>query len=289
LYPANRAREIDAVLELADSSGARPVLYGVQEGYRIVGELARRKIAVLVDADWPAPKADGDPEVIPSLATLRFQDRAPTTPAALAKAGVQFALVSGAGKTGDYLSGIRKAVENGLSADDALRAVTLSPARILGIDRQLGSLERGKIANVVVSDKPLFDEKAKVTRVFVDGREIRLPKEDEKKPAGESAASPIDGTWSLTVRAPEGDVAMTVTLKLEDGALTGTYSGERGSGDLRGGSFADNNFEFTISAAAASGTEASDWTFYGSLDGTTMHGTVSSTIGKFEFSGSKPQ
>ena len=59
-----------------------------------------------------------------------------------ADARVLYALVSGPGKTGDFLPGIRKAIDNGLSADDALRAVTLSPARILGVDRQLGSLEK---------------------------------------------------------------------------------------------------------------------------------------------------
>src|SRR6185369_11689081 len=97
-------------------------------------------------------------------------------------------LVSGAGRTGDFLPGIRKAIDNGLSSDDALRATTLAPARILGIDRQLGSIEKGKIANVVVSDKPIFEEKAKVTRVFIDGRETKLPSEEDQAKRAESAA-----------------------------------------------------------------------------------------------------
>ncbi len=167
-----------------------------------------------------------------------------------------------------------------------MRATTLAPARIFGFERQLGSLERGKIANVVVSDKPIFDEKAKVTRVFVDGREIRLPK-DDKKPAAESAASPIDGTWNLTVRATQGSVSISVTLHNEDGQLTGTYSGDRGSGDIRGGSYSDGSFEFTISATAQNEAETTDWAFRGTLAGDSMNGSVATNLGTFDFSGSK--
>lgn len=272
---------------LAREFNLRYIVSGGRQAYAMADEL--KNVPVLVSVKWPTAPADKQDREDQPLRVIRDRQLAPATPAALAKAGVQFALVSGPGKTSEFIPGIRKAVENGLSADDALRATTLTPARIFGIERQLGSLERGKIANVIVSDKPLFDEKSKVTHVFVDGREIRLPKEEEKK-EGEAAASatPIDGTWSLTVRAPEGNVAISVTLRLEGGALTGTFSGDRGSGDIRGGTFADNNFEFTISAAQNE-AEATDWVFSGSVDGNNMSGTVTTTIGKFEFSGSKPE
>jgi hypothetical protein len=212
----------------------------------------------------------------------------PTTPGVLAKNGVTFALVSGSGKAGDFLPGIRKAIDNGLSADDALRATTLAPARIFGVDRQLGSLERGKIANVIVSDKPLFDKEAKVKRVFVDGREIRLTADDKKKEdAAAPSESPVDGTWALTVRTPTGNIAMQVTLHAEDGKLSGTFSGDRGSGDIRSGTFDGSAVEFTISVNAENESEASDWAFHGTVSGDTMNGTVATTIGNFEFSGSK--
>ena len=275
---------------LAKEFNLRYVISGGRQAYMLADEL--KNVPVLVSVKWPAAPTDKEDREDQPLRVIRDRQLSPTTPAVLQKAGVQFALVSGPGKTSEFLPGIRKAVENGLSADDALRATTLSPARILGVDRQLGSLERGKIANVIVTDKPLFDEKAKVTRAFVDGREIRLPKEDEKKTAegaAAAAATPIDGTWSLTVRAPEGNVAMSVTLHAENGTLTGTYSGDRGSGEIRGGTFNDPNFEFTISINAANAAEATDWAFVGTVTGTTMEGNVNSTIGTFSFSGSKSE
>ncbi|MBV8517698.1 MAG: amidohydrolase family protein [Acidobacteria bacterium] len=268
---------------IAREFNLRYVLSGARQAYAIANDL--KSIPTLVSVKWPVAPADKDDRAEQPLRIIRDRQLAPTSPAALAKSGAAFALVSGSGKAGDFLPGIRKAIENGLSADDALRATTIAPARIFGVDRQLGTLERGKIANVIVSDRPLFDKNAKLTHVFVDGRELRLPKDDKKE--GPSAASPIDGTWNLTVRAPQGGVAITVTLHSEDGHLSGTFAGDRGSGDIRGGSFDGTTFDFTISANAQNGAEATDWAFRGKLDGDAISGTVSTTLGNFEFSGSR--
>jgi imidazolonepropionase-like amidohydrolase len=290
VFIADSDNQMRRAQSLARDLGVRIILSGARQGY--VAPQQWDDVPMLVSVKWPTAPEDKEDREDQPLRVIRDRQLAPTTPAAFAKNGVTFALVSGAGKSGDYLPGIRKAIENGLSADDALRATTLTPARIFGVDRQLGSLERGKIANVVISDKPLFDKDAKVTRVFVDGREIRLPAEEEKKDekktdAAAATASAIDGTWNLTVRAPQGNVAITVTLRAESGRLTGTFSGDRGSGDIRTGTFDGTAFDFTISANAQNEAEASDWMFRGKLDGDTMNGSVTTTIGSFEFSGSR--
>ncbi|HEY0372871.1 MAG TPA: amidohydrolase family protein [Thermoanaerobaculia bacterium] len=270
-------------MTLASEWNVQYVLAGARQGYAMPADL--KNVPVLVSVKWPTAPTDKDDREEQPLRVIRDRQLAPTTPSVLAKSGVTFALVSGAGKTGDFLPGIRKAIDNGLSADDALRATTLTPARIFGVDRQLGTLERGKIANVVISDKPLFDKDAKVKHVFVDGREIRLPVEDKKEAT--AAASPIDGTWALSVRAPQGTVAIQMTLRAENGRVTGTFSGDRGSGEIRNGTLDGTNVELTISANAQNEAEASDWLFRGTLDGDAMSGTVTTTIGNFEFSGSR--
>jgi len=284
VFIADSVNMIHRAQALARDFNLRYILSGAQQGYALADEL--KGVPVLVSVKWPVAPKDKDDREDQPLRLIRERQLAPATPAALAKSGVAFALVSGTGKTGDFLPGIRKAIENGLSADDALRATTIQPARIFGVDRQLGSLEKGKIANVVVSDKPIFEKDAKVQQVFVDGREIRLP---EEKKAGESAASPIDGTWALTVHAPQGEVSIRTTLHAEDGKLTGNYSGERGSGDIRAGTFDGSAFQFTISASAPGAAESSDWVFDGKVDDKAMTGNVSTTLGKFDFSGSKPE
>jgi imidazolonepropionase-like amidohydrolase len=274
-------------MAIAKEMNLRPILSGARNAYELsAAEL--QGVPVLVAVKWATAPTDKDDREEQPLRVIRERQLQPTTPSVLAKNRVEFALVSGPAKAGDFIAGIRKAIENGLSAEDALRATTITPARIFGVDRQLGSLERGKIANVIVSDKPLFDKDAKVKRVFVDGREIRLPADDKKS---DDAAAPgetgVDGTWALTVRTPTGSVAIQVTLRAEDGKIGGTYSGERGSGDIRGGSLDGNTVEFTVSANAGNEGEATEWVFRGTVAGDTMSGTVSTTIGNFEFSGSR--
>jgi len=286
VFVADSDTMIRRAISLAKESNLRFIISGARSAYELAPEL--KNVPVLVAVKWPVAPSDKEDREEQPLRVIRERQMQPATPSLLAKNGVTFALVSGPGKAGDFLPGIRKAIENGLSEEDALRATTLAPARIFGVDRQLGSLERGKIANVVVSDKPLFDKDAKVKRVFVDGREIRLPADDRKRDEAAAASeSEVDGTWALTVRTPERNVVITVTLRAEDGKITGTFSGDRGSGDIRSGTLDGTAVEFTISANADNSAEASDWVFRGTVSGDTMNGTVATTIGNFEFSGSR--
>jgi imidazolonepropionase-like amidohydrolase len=287
VFTANSDTMIRRAQAIAREFNLRYIVSGARQAYEMADDL--KNVPVLVSVKWATAPSDKDDREDQPLRVIRERQLAPTTPAVFAKAGVQFALVSNPGKAGDLLPGIRKAIENGLSTDDALRATTLTPARIFGVDRQLGSLDRGKIANVIVTDKPLFDKGSKVTRVFVDGREIRLPAPDEKKADTTTPASAVDGTWAITVRMPQGGVAIQVTLRAEEGSLTGTFSGDRGSGEVRSGKFDGTAVEFTIAANAggAEQGEATDWVFRGTLSGDTMNGTVTTTLGNFEFSGSR--
>jgi hypothetical protein len=271
---------------IAKEFNVRMIIAGARQGYKMGDELKSLGAPVLVSTKWAtAPAAKEDREEQP-LRVIRDRQLQPTTPAVLAKNGVLFALVSGTGKTSDFFPGIRKAIENGLSADDALRAVTINPAKIIGIDRQLGSLDRGKIANIVITDKPIFDKESKVKRIFVDGREAKVPAEDEKKKsASTSTGTGVDGTWSFVVKATSGDVNITATLHVENGQISGTYSGDRGAGDVGNGTFEGTTVQFSIAGRGAE--EAGDWVFHGTLHGANMDGTVATTLGTFPFTGSK--
>jgi len=271
---------------IAKEFNVRMILAGARQGYRMPDELKSLGAPVLVSTKWATAPADKDDRAEQPLRVIRDRQLQPTTPAVLAKNGVLFALVSGAGKTGDYISGIRKAIDNGLSADDALRATTINPAKIIGIDRQLGSLDKGKIANIVVTDKPIFDKESKVKRIFVDGREVKVPADDEKKkPSATTSATPLDGTWSFVVKARSGDVSISATLHVENGQITGSYSGDRGAGEIGNGTYDGTTVQFSI--AGRGQEEAGDWVFHGTVSGSNMSGTVSTTLGTFPFTGSK--
>jgi adenine deaminase len=110
----------------------------------------------------------------------------------------------------------------GLTEDQALAALTTSPAQLLGMSDRLGSVENGKIANLVLSDKPYFNEKAKVRYVFVDGTMYKLDVKDTPKA---DAKADITGNWSVSVETPQGKNEETLTIKKEGNNYTGSLSG----------------------------------------------------------------
>ena len=279
VFVADSAEAIRRAQAMAREFNLRLIVSGARQAYSMTAaEL--RDVPVLVSVDWPgAPGSREDREEQP-LRVIRHRVLGPTTPSVLAKNGVPFALVSGTGRANGFLPGIRKAIANGLSAEDALRAVTLSPARIFGVDRQIGSLEKGRIANVVVTDRPIFERQSKVTHLFVDGREVR------PQPAEETTeTSPVNGTWNLSVLAPEGNISINVTLRVERGHVSGTFSGDRGSGEVSGGLYDRPVLQFTIQAQLDA--ETHDWVFRGDIDDNQIEGTVSTNLGTFQFSGSR--
>jgi imidazolonepropionase-like amidohydrolase len=186
LLPGNLDKEILRAIDLARELEVPAVLYGVQQGYLVAGQVAASRLPALVNLDWPTRPKDADPEAEETLAVLRLREHAPGTPAAFARAGVPFAFYSGNLKDPkEILKNAKKAIDAGLAPDAALRAFTLSAAQILGVSNQLGSIEPGKIANLVVTDGDLFAEKTTVKIVFVDGKRFTIhPKPPaEPKPA----------------------------------------------------------------------------------------------------------
>jgi imidazolonepropionase-like amidohydrolase len=171
LLPANRAVEIDRMIHLAAELHQPAVLYGMQEGYRAMEALKASGAPVLVSLKWPERPRDTNPDEIESRRTLEVRERAPSTPAELAKAGVRFAFYSdGLDQPRDLQKAVKKAMDAGLSRQDAVKALTLEPAEIFGVSDRLGSIEKGKIANLVVTRGELFDDAAKIEMVFIDGR-----------------------------------------------------------------------------------------------------------------------
>ena len=284
LIPANNSIQLRRALELVDRWHVNGVLYGGQMAYEVAPEIAAKKLPVLVNLKWPEAEKDADPEDKPSLRTLQFRDRAPSSPAALAKAGVKFAFYSG-GITPpkDILKAAKKSIDAGLAPDAALRALTLSPAEIFGVADRLGSIENGKIANLVVTDGDLFEEKTKLKMVFVDGRrfEIREPEKPKEPPKGD-----ITGKWKLSYTTPEGPEESTADLAMEkDGSISGTITSKRGTASIISGYLSVDKFSFTINFVLEGSPV--DATFSGTFDGTALKGSISVHGISIDFTGVK--
>jgi imidazolonepropionase-like amidohydrolase len=173
LLPANRMVEMDRMLRFAAELKQPVILYGARESYRpeAIEVIKKYRAPVLVSMRWPEAPRDANPEDIDSFRTLETRDKAASAPALLKKAGVQFALYSdGLDQPRDLQRALKKAIDAGLAREDAVRALTLSAAEIYGVADRIGSIEKGKIANLVVTRGEIFDDHTKVEMVFVDGR-----------------------------------------------------------------------------------------------------------------------
>jgi len=285
LISANSALEIRRALELAERWKVNAAIYGGQAGYEVADEIAAKKMPVLVNLKWPEAEKDADPDQTPTLRTLRLRDRSPSTPAVLAKAGVRFAFYSGdTANPKDLLKAVKKSVDAGLAGDAALRALTLTPAELFGVSDRLGSIEKGKIANLVVTDGDLFNEKTKIKYVFVDGRrfEIREPEKPKDPPKGD-----ITGKWKLSYTTPEGAEESTADLSMaSDGTISGTISSKRGNATILSGYLSGDRFTFVVNVNI--GQTFADVTFTGTYGGNSLKGTISVEGYTMDFTGSKP-
>jgi hypothetical protein len=211
-FLADDDEEIRRVLALAGEIGFRPLIVGGEEAWQVADELAVRAIPVLVSVDFPTPR-DWDPPDAPGAdsgqggaemvameesslepAAAREKERlenAYANAARLVAAGVEVALTSGGGE-GDLREGARKAIEYGLSEGDALRAVTATPASLLGIPH-VATVMEGMSATFIVTDGPLFDEETGIRYTFVEG-ELEKGRPARTAEGGEAPGADVTGS-----------------------------------------------------------------------------------------------
>ena len=285
LWPVNTQVSMKRVVEMSDAFKLNSVFVGAHYAYEDAAWIGQKKIPVIASLRWPERAQNADPELQESLRTLRHRDRAHTSPAALHKAGVKFAFTNdGITNPKDMLKNAKKAIDAGLPADAAIRAFTLSAAEILGVADRMGSIEAGKIANVVVTDGDIFNERTQIKYVFVDGRrhEIRAEERPRERPTANAS-----GRWNLTVNTPNGAVNATANLTMAaDGTLTGSITSDMGSANIARGFVSGNNFSFTFTMPV--GGTPTEITMTGTMDGNNLKGSANVGGQAMDVTGTKP-
>lgn len=164
MIEVNAAKDIKAALEWLAEKDLRVILTGVSEGWRMADEIAAAGIPVITGPVLSLPTRQSD----------RY-NRAYTNAATLHKAGVKVALRT------DDAENVRNlpfnagfAAAYGMGKAGALKAVTMVPAEIFGLDDQIGSLEKGKIANLFVTDGDPFEPKTQIRYLFISGYQVPL-------------------------------------------------------------------------------------------------------------------
>jgi imidazolonepropionase-like amidohydrolase len=166
IVAASSVAQIRAALAWAAEEGLDPVLFGAEDGWRIAGEIARAKAPVILEclglprrADEPYDAAFGNAGV-------------------LDKAGVRVAINQGGGTDASNVRNVNHeaaaAAAFGLPREKAVAAITLEPARILGVADRVGSLEPGKDATLIVTDGDVLDLRSHVVAAYLRGRALDL-------------------------------------------------------------------------------------------------------------------
>jgi imidazolonepropionase-like amidohydrolase len=173
---AQTEREILRALKLAAELKLDPIITGAREASAAVADLKAQNARVILSLNFPVKPRSLNTDAEEPLRTLRARADAPKVAAALEQGGVLYAFASaGLREPAEFVKNAARAVNAGLPADAAIRALTINAARIAGVADRFGSIEAGKMANVIVTDGDLFEEKTTVTHVFVDGRPVNLP------------------------------------------------------------------------------------------------------------------
>jgi imidazolonepropionase-like amidohydrolase len=165
IFRADREAEIRGAIRFAEEMKLKPIILGGDDAWKVAGLLKEKNVPVILTGIFSLPNREDD-----------AYDALYENPAKLQQAGVRFCI-----STGDSGPEVRNlaqyagmAAAFGLSKADAVKAVTLYPAQILNVADRLGSIEAGKMANLVVTDGDLLEIRSRIKYLFIDGRPVVL-------------------------------------------------------------------------------------------------------------------
>jgi len=159
---AYRKQDILEALKLADELKLRVILSGAVDAWKVAADLKKRNIPVIVGPTLTMPQEIYDPYDAPYAC-----------PARLHEAGVRFCIRSdGGSNTRNLPYEVAMAVSYGLPPEEGLKAITVYPAEILGVADQLGSIEPGKRANLVLANGVILQASTQVQAIFIDGKPL---------------------------------------------------------------------------------------------------------------------
>ena len=180
-FDASEEREILRALAFAKEFNLDPIIVGGAEAANVIEDLKAAKARVIVSANFQAAGGRGGAgggrggDTDTPLRITRMRQNAAKVPAALEKAGIPYAFtIGGLQNPGDFVRNVARTVrEGGLPEDAAIKALTVNAAKLAGAGDRLGTIEKGKMANVIVTDGALFDT-PRIRHVFVGGWPVDL-------------------------------------------------------------------------------------------------------------------
>lgn len=201
---------------VGDEFGYQYLIKGSGDEYKRINEIKRTNASYILPLKFPKAYDVEDPfdALNISLAKMKHWELAPSNPSILDAAGINIAFTkSGLDKKDDFLKQVRKAIIYGLPEKRALAALTINPARMIGIGNELGSVEVGKRANFLITSGAIFEKETVVYENWVDGIRYMV---------SSSSASDIEGRYNVNI---DGNLfQLDVNKHLKEGSYEGMIS-----------------------------------------------------------------
>ena len=288
-FAAENENEIRRAMNIGREFKLKVSVVGATEAFRAIDALKGSRVAV-VSVEFPEPSATtgwqyrGSQRVEANDSATRanaVKKVLEGNAASLNAAGIRFALTSGTLRPDAFVTNVRKTIAGGLPRNVALEALTIRAAEATGVDAQLGSIEPGKIANLVVTQGDVLTDSARVRAVFVDGIRYDVVAAPTRPAAASSGAGPaaqVGGTWTVTTQSPQGTVQSTMTITQSGDSFEGTSVSEFGNAQITDGAINGRGISWSI-AITPPGAPAITVKYEGQLDGDRMTGRA--TAGEF--------
>lgn len=254
---------------VGDEFGIQYIICGSGDEYQMLAEVKSTRAPLVIPLNYPTAPDVEDPynAILVPLESLKHWEMAPANPASLQKAGVSFALTSkGLKSRDDFLKNLRKAVKYGLSEKEALKAITHTPAAMIGREREIGSLNPGFYANFLITSKSLFQDDCVIYENWVRG---------EKYVISDREIADLSGNWAL-------EIAGMPALKMQVKGVPGKQTCEIIASDTlkEKGKLSVSGYNISLSFKDPSAADGEKFRLAGWTDMKDLKGTGESERGK---------
>ena len=193
--------------KIASEFGVQYIFKAGGNEYQRIDEIKAIKSSFILPINFPQAMDVEDPNDarFVNVSDLKHWELAPTNPAAFEKAGIPFALTaSGLKDISQFMPNLKKAIQNGLSEEKALEALTTTPASFLGVSSAVGSLEAGKWANFLITTGPIFADKTVLVENWIQGSAYGISTDSKMELAGKYKLTLGNQSVQLSVTGETG-------------------------------------------------------------------------------------
>ncbi|HSF46663.1 MAG TPA: amidohydrolase family protein, partial [Chitinophagaceae bacterium] len=284
LFKAERNLDLHRIVSLQKDLGFALTLADVKEGTEVVQKIKSSSAKVFLSLDLPEEKKKDDKKTESVLTTLSAAEKEAlekrkeetinklvAQPVVFQQAAVPFGFSAMSVKTKDIQPNLRRMIKAGLTEDQALAALTINAAQLLGLSDRLGTLEAGKIANVMIAHRPYFHDKSEVKYVFVEGVQYKIDTPVKKDGA---AGVVLEGEWSLSANTPQGKSESILVIKKSGDKYSGNLSGGQVTGDVTIETISFDGKTMKFSCTVNAGGQPVGITVEVTVDGNTFKGTT---------------